>query len=86
MGAAKPWLGHSGKLRCRRKIQRPKIHQGQVEQENGTTTRCGRQVRKPARFLLVADQMVNQRKVGEVVGAAGTRETLTCESESGELS
>ena len=43
------------------------LQEEQVGEESQTTTRCGRQVKKPARFLVVADQMINQRKVGEVV-------------------
>ena len=82
---AKPWLGHSGKLRRCQKIRRPRysqrtsdgtgsasqadttrtsVLQEQVGEESRTTTRCGRQIKKPVRFLVVADQMVNQRKVG----------------------
>ena len=83
---AKPWLGHSGKLRCCRKIRRPRysrrtsdgtgsasqadttqtsvLQEEQVGEESRTTTRCGRQVKKPARFLVVADQMVNQKSGG----------------------
>ena len=72
---AKPWLGHSGKLRCHRKIRRPRYSQQtsdgkesasqaadttqtsvlkekKVEKESRTTTRCGRQVQKPARVSL----------------------------------
>ena len=33
---------------------------------------CGRQVKKPATFLLMADQMVDQRKVAEVLRAENT--------------
>ena len=43
------------------------LQEEQVGEESRTTTRCGRQVKKPARFLVVVNQMVNQRKVGKVV-------------------
>jgi len=83
--AGKPWLGHSGKLRRRRQIRRTTSNHSradpvdgtppQVEQSTQVTTRHGRRLRKPARFLLVTDLTAGQNKEGEVVELEESRET-----------
>ena len=71
-----PWVGHSGKLRKRRIVHKKKLMTNDVEaagdstekvdEEKTTVTRCGRQVKKPARFNLIELQVHSQNK-GEVV-------------------
>ena len=80
--AGKPWLGHSGKLRRRHQIRRSTSNHNRANPANGTptpaaqqtqvSTRHGRRVQKPARFLLVADHMADQNKEGEVVEMDGS--------------
>ena len=76
MEQSKPWIGHSNKLRKRRKLK----HQRKVEQDDApslqeshnddlpvTTTRSGRAVRRPPRFLGRIQPEVLTVEEGEVV-------------------
>ena len=81
MSQSIPWVGHSGKLRKRRRIRkRDKDDSATTNPEaagistlmngnNGTTrtSRRGRQIRTPARFLCVNGGEVHSQNEGEVV-------------------
>ena len=58
LAKTEPWLGQSGKLRKRRVVrkQKPHVEESPVEQDQAgvtSTTRRGREVRKPARFRTI---------------------------------
>ena len=57
LAEAEPWLGQSGKLRKRHVIKRKVCEEeSSVEDQTAvTTTRRGREVRKPARFMAISD-------------------------------
>ena len=75
IGKSTPWVGHTGKLRKRRQLckrkQRPSEHIAQQEIESKEkvtrTTRSGRKINKPSRFLLVNSPEDYSSKRGEVV-------------------
>ena len=59
METAKPWVGQSGRLRRRRVVRKPLLPTDDSTQRVDsslpptTTTRHGRQVRRPARFCVI---------------------------------
>ena len=75
IGHSTPWIGHSNKLRKRRQIRRRAPQQQAASEESELTTRPetttitrrGRQVIRPARYLLVTGPKSSQNKRGEVV-------------------
>ena len=87
MSQSIPCVGHSGKLRKRRIVHKKKLmindaeaagdSTDRVDEEKSTVTRCGRQVKKPARFNLIELQVHSQNK-GEVVRHQ-LEESVTCE-------
>ena len=80
MSESIPWVGHSGKLRKRRKVHKKKLEIGDgraageppdkgsssVDDEKTLVTRCGREVKKLTRFNLIELQVHSQNQ-GEVV-------------------
>ena len=80
MSQSIPWVGHSGKLRKRRRIRkRDKVESAPTNpevagsstltQDNSgiRTTRSGHQVKPPARFLYLNGNEVHSQNEGEVV-------------------
>lgn len=82
MDQAQPWVGHTNKLRRRRKIRRPKAatkktsrnkcaaeghSDSNQQQPEVMKTRSGRSVRRPPRYLGINSPKVLSSKEGEVV-------------------
>ena len=77
MEQAQPWVGHTNKLRRRRRIRRPKNPMTTSQEEDQANqappqvevkkTRSGRRVMKPPRYMLVDSSKVLSGKEGEVV-------------------
>ena len=59
MSNAKPWIRQSGKLKKRQVVRKPVLPDDEALQEDSpvpaptVTTKCGRKVRRPARFSLI---------------------------------
>ena len=93
MATATPWVGHSGKLRKRRRVfnrldkQAATDNQSVEDQSEGrapdnvTVTRHGHLVKKPARFHIMNSPGTIHKKEGEVVRSHETQREIT---ESGE--
>ena len=81
MKNSSPWIGHSNKLRKRRKIHKPKIaaNGAQTEEQDQTqagdhtntetdiVTRKGRKIRRPARYCSMTVPKCSQQKEEEEV-------------------
>ena len=92
MEQVKPWIGHANKLRRRRRIRRPNVLKERTsgatsgtatQMPETTTTRSGRTVKRPPRYLCVDSSKVLSGKEGEVVRInKEDHETVTCEGQA----
>ena len=88
MEQVKPWIGRANKLRRRRRIRRPNVLKERTsgatsgtatQMPETTTTRSGRTVKRPPRYLCVDSSKVLSGKEGEVVrNNKEDHETVTC--------